>query len=73
MGHFLIYDEQFVRRDGDEKPQVHAFCAAEPRWPDPRFRVCGPANWTERWEEGFGRLDEDDRYEEISPYGLRER
>jgi hypothetical protein len=26
MGHFLIYDEKFVRRNGDEQPQVHAFC-----------------------------------------------
>jgi hypothetical protein len=46
---------------------------AEPRWADDRFRVGGPANWPERWEESFGRLDEDDRYEESSPYELRER
>ncbi|MCX4821338.1 hypothetical protein OG883_15770 [Streptomyces sp. NBC_01142] len=26
MGHFLIYDEKFVRRDSDGQPQVHAFC-----------------------------------------------
>lgn len=54
MGHFLIYDEQFVRRSGDDQPQVHAFCVGEPRWADDRFRVGGPANWPERWEESFG-------------------
>lgn len=73
MGHFLIYDEQFVRRSGDDQPQVHAFCVGEPRWADDRFRVGGPTNWPERWEEGFGRDESDDRYEEISPYTLRER
>lgn len=73
VGHFLIYGERFVRRDGDEQSQVHAFCVAEPRWAGDRFRVGGPANWPERWEEGFGRLDEDDRYEEIAPYELRQR
>ncbi len=31
MGHFLIYDEEFVRRDGDGQPQVHAFCVGEPQ------------------------------------------
>jgi len=46
---------------------VHAFCVAEPRWQDPRFRVGGPANWPERWEENFGRLDEDDPYAAVSP------
>lgn len=75
MGHFLIYDEEFVRRSGDEQPQVHAFCVGEPRWEDDRFRVGGPANWrkTSEWEESFGKEEADDRYEEISPYALRER
>lgn len=73
MGHFLIYDEKFVRRSGDDQPQVHAFCVGEPRWADDRFRVGGPANWPERWEASFGREESDDLYEEISPYELRER
>jgi hypothetical protein len=73
MGHFLIYDEEFVRRRGDEQPQVHAFCVGEPRWADSRVPVGGPTNWPERWEENFGRDQSDDRNEEISPYGLRER
>lgn len=55
MGHFLICDEEFVRRDGDGQPEVHAFCVGEPQWEHPQFRVGGPVNWlnTAEWEEGF--------------------
>jgi len=75
MGHFLIYDEEFVRRSSDAQPQVHAFCVGEPRWGHPQFRVGGPANWpeTSAWEEGFDLTESDDRYGEINPYELRER
>ncbi|MGW6206310.1 hypothetical protein ACWF9B_22045 [Streptomyces sp. NPDC055089] len=45
----------------------------EPWWADDRFRAGGPANWLERWEANCGLEESDDRYEEISPYGLRER
>ncbi|MGW0825812.1 hypothetical protein [Streptomyces sp. NPDC002845] len=31
MGHFLTYDEKFVRRDSDDQPQLHAFYVGEPR------------------------------------------
>jgi hypothetical protein len=44
-GHFLIYDERFVRRSGDAQPETHAFCVAEPRREHERFRVGGPVNW----------------------------
>jgi hypothetical protein len=75
MGHFLIYDEKFVRRNGDEQPQVHAFCVGEPRWEHPQFRAGGPVNWleTSAWEEGLDLTEADDRYAEINPYELRER
>ena len=54
-GHFLIYDERFVRRHGDDQPQTHASCVAEPYWEHERFRVGPPVNWPEplSWEEGF--------------------
>ncbi|MGW1553960.1 hypothetical protein [Streptomyces sp. NPDC002346] len=75
MGHFLLYDEKFVRRNSDDQPQLHAFCVGEPRWEHPQFRVDGPVNWlkTEEWEEGFDLTEADDRYGEINPYDLRER
>ncbi|MEU1273489.1 hypothetical protein [Streptomyces sp. NPDC005799] len=73
MGHFPICDEKFVRRSGDDQPQVHAFCVGEPGWADDRFRVGGPADWLERWEESFGREETNDAYEEINPYKLRGR
>lgn len=75
MGHFLIHDEKFVRRNGDEQPQGHAFCGGEPRREHPRFRAGGPVNWleTSAGEEGFDLTEADDRYAEINPYELRER
>ncbi|WP_424893417.1 hypothetical protein [Streptomyces sp. XH2] len=75
LGHFLTYDEKFVRRSSDVQPQLHAFCVAEPRWEHEMFRVGGPVNWlkTSEWEEGFDLTEADDRYAEIEPYALRER
>ncbi|MET7304649.1 hypothetical protein [Embleya sp. NPDC005575] len=68
-GHFLIYDERFVRRHSDEQPQTHAFCEAEPRW-DHSIRVGPPANWPapDEWEEGFDLTEADDAYAEVAPY-----
>ncbi|NEW77409.1 hypothetical protein G4H13_45650 [Streptomyces rapamycinicus] len=31
MGHLLLYDEEFVRRDGDRPPQVRALCVGDPQ------------------------------------------
>ncbi|MDX3025412.1 hypothetical protein [Streptomyces acidiscabies] len=42
------------------------------RTDSPPRRIRGPVP-PERWEESFGRDESDDRYEEISPYALRER
>ncbi len=72
LGHFLIYDERFVRRPDDEQPQTHAFSVAEPRWEQERFRVGSPTNWpaTSKWEEGFDLTEADDRYAGINPYAL---
>ncbi|MFI9255847.1 hypothetical protein [Streptomyces sp. NPDC053069] len=70
---FRIHDEKFIRRSGDDQPQVHAFWVGEPRWADARFRVGGPANWPDRWEASFGLKESDGLHEEISPYELRER
>jgi hypothetical protein len=74
MGHFLTYDEKFIRRDSGAQPQLHAFCVGEPRW-ESQFRVGGPVNWpkTDEWEEGFDLNEADDRYTEINPYDLRKR
>ena len=67
--HFLIYDENFVRRHGDEQPQTHASCVAEPRWEHERFRLGPPINWpVVGMEEGFDFTEADDRYAEINPY-----
>jgi hypothetical protein len=68
-GHFLIYDENFVRRHGDEQPQTHASCVAEPLWENDRFRVGPPINWPQSsaWE-GFDLTEADDHYAKISPY-----
>ena len=69
-GHFLTYDENFVRRHGDEQPQTHASCVAEPRWEHDRFRVGPPINWPQSsaWEEGFDLTEADGRYAQINPY-----
>jgi hypothetical protein len=32
LGHFLAYDEQFIRRYDDEQPPTHAFNVARPEW-----------------------------------------
>ncbi len=69
-GQFLIYDEEFVRRHGDEQPQTHASGVAEPHWEHDRFRVGSPINWPapSAWEEGFDLTEADDRYAERHPY-----
>ncbi len=69
-GHFLIYDQFFVRRPGDQLPQIHASAVAEPRWEHPRFAVGPPVNWPDplAWEEGFDFTEADDRYGAMSPY-----
>lgn len=70
-GHFLVYDERFVRRHGDEQPQTHASWVAEPSWEHDRFRSGPPVNWPEplAWEEGFDFTESDDRYGDANPYG----
>lgn len=70
-GHFLIYDESFVRRPGDSQPQIHASAVAEPYWEHSRFAVGPPLNWPDSsaWEEGFDLTEADDPYSEIDPYG----
>ncbi|MEV3855301.1 hypothetical protein AB0J38_13355 [Streptomyces sp. NPDC050095] len=70
MGHFVIYDEKFVRRHSDGQPQTHAFCVAEPRWTHDSLRVGPPANRPEtiEWDEGFDLTDADEAYAEVSPY-----
>jgi hypothetical protein len=69
-GHFLIYDEKFVRRHCDEQPYVHAFCVAEPQWPYEHLRAGPPSNWPDPldWEEGFDLIETDDTYAESHPY-----
>jgi hypothetical protein len=68
-GHFLIYDEKFVRRHSDNQPYVHALCVAEPEWPH-RLRVGPPSNWPDplNWEESFDLTEADDAYAESHPY-----
>ena len=70
-GHFLTYDEHFVRRHDDDQPQLHAFTVAEPEWSHPTLRAGGPVNWpdTRTWEEGFDLTEADDAYGETNPYG----
>lgn len=69
-GHFLIYDEKFVRRHSDNQPYVHALCVAEPRWQYENLRFGPPANWPDRleWEDGFDLTEADDAYTESHPY-----
>ena len=71
-GHFLVYDEGFVRRHDDTPPHIHAQQVARPEWPG-RLRGGPPQNWpdTLAWEEGFDLTDADDRYGERNPYGRR--
>ncbi|MGW7635696.1 hypothetical protein [Streptomyces decoyicus] len=70
IGHFVIYDEKFVRRHSDEQPQMHAFCVAEPHWTHDSLRVGPPSNWPEtiEWDEGFDLTETDDAYAEVNPY-----
>ncbi|MCP3994016.1 MAG: hypothetical protein GY926_16855 [bacterium] len=70
LGHFLVYDESFLRRHRDMQPQTHAAAVAEPYWEYPRFPVGSPVNWPDSltWEEGF-LTEADDGYGEIHPYG----
>jgi hypothetical protein len=70
MGHFLVYDEQFIRRYDDEQPQTHAFNVAQPEWPYDHLRAGPPRNWPNptEWEEGFDLTEADDAYAEIQPY-----
>lgn len=75
IGHFMIFDEQFIRRHGDAQPQVHAFCVAEPRWEHPRFAFGSPINWPDylEWEQEFEMDEADERYAEINPYDTPRR
>jgi hypothetical protein len=74
MGHFLVYDDRFVRRHSDEQPWLHATCEAEPRW-EYALKAGPPVNWPkpEEWEEGFDLTEADDRYAEINPYDYPKR
>jgi len=69
-GHFLIYDESFIRRRGDSQPQIHASAVAEPYWEHTQFAVGPPLNWPDlsAWEEDFDLTEVDDRYSEINHY-----
>jgi hypothetical protein len=70
MGHFLVYDEQFIRRHDDEQPQTHAFSVAHPEWLYDHLRAGPPRNWppSAEWEEGFDLTEADDVYAEVHPY-----
>ena len=67
MGHFLVYDEQFIRRHDGEQPQTHAFSVAQPEWLYDHLRAGPPRNWPkpEEWEEGFDLTEADDAYAEV--------
>lgn len=69
-GHFLVYDEDFVRRNDDVQPYIHAQQVSRPEWPG-RLRGGPPQNWPDplAWEEGFDLTEADDRYAERNPYG----
>ncbi|MCY9787959.1 hypothetical protein KIK06_29185 [Nocardiopsis sp. EMB25] len=71
-GHFLVYDEGFVRRNDDAQPYIHAQQVARPEWPG-RLRGGPPQNWppTLEWEESFDLTEADDRYGERNPYGRK--
>lgn len=68
-GHFLVYDEDFVRRPADAQPQAHALVVANPA--DGRMLPGPPLDLPAmlEWEEGFAFTDADDRYADIDPYG----
>jgi hypothetical protein len=70
MGHFLVYDEQFIRRYDDEQPQMPAFSVARPEWLYDHLRSGAPRDWppTAEWEEGFDLTEADDVYAEVHPY-----
>lgn len=69
-GHFLVYDERFIRRHDDDQPQTHAFCVAEPQWLYDHLRAGPPQNWPtpEEWGEGFDLAEADDAYAKVHPY-----
>lgn len=74
LGHFCIYDENFVRRHADGQPETHALWVANP--PDGRILPGPPQHWPpmREWEDGFDitpdtdDLCEEDRYTDIHPY-----
>lgn len=70
-GHFLIYNERFVRRSGDGEPQTHASCVTEPpgEYGLPPRRVAGQrvADLVLGGRVRFHRGDE--AYGEIHRYG----
>lgn len=69
-GNFMVYDEEFVRRDDERQPFLHAFIVSEPRWEYPHMPLGPPINWTDEltWESGFDYTDADAGYAETDPY-----
>ena len=70
-GHFLFYDEKFVRQPVDGQIEAHALWVANP----PSGPLPGPpTDWPEMfdWEFGFDYEDDNDElYDEINPYADR--
>ncbi|MBD2894166.1 hypothetical protein amrb99_30890 [Actinomadura sp. RB99] len=52
LGHFLVYDGQFIRRFDDEQPQTHAFSVARPEWLYDHLRAGPPSNSGRRVQSG---------------------
>ncbi|MFC9280887.1 hypothetical protein [Streptomyces collinus] len=69
-GHFLVYDDKFVRRHDDESPQLEAVSAARPRWEYPQFPVGQPCNWPDmsEWDEDFDPDGPDEEYDPSRAY-----
>lgn len=69
-GHFLVYDELFVRQSNDAQPQIRASATAEAHAGYARLASGPPANWPDSsaWEEGFDLMESDERYGETDPY-----
>lgn len=73
-GHFLFYDENFVRQRSDGPIENHALWVANP--PNGRMLPGSPQDWPDirEWDDDFDiEADEDgvcemDRYAEIHPY-----
>lgn len=74
-GHFMVFDDQFVRHSNDHQPYLHAWSVAQPRSQQAMFSIGPPTYWPDsfEWEEGFDFTEADERYAEINPYESPER